>query len=88
MGFKPGDLAIPMVRRPCEHPDCVACRSGRSDFCYTGDYRERGIMKMHGFMTEFVVDEAQLHEPRARRQFAMSPCWSSRSPSPRSLLSR
>jgi threonine dehydrogenase-like Zn-dependent dehydrogenase len=57
--IKAGDLAIPMVRRPCTHPDCIACRSGRSDFCYTGDYRERGIMKMHGFMTELVVDDAR-----------------------------
>jgi threonine dehydrogenase-like Zn-dependent dehydrogenase len=63
VGFKPGDLAIPMVRRPCEHADCVACRSGRPDFCYTGDYRERGIMKMHGFMTEFIVDEAVYMNP-------------------------
>jgi threonine dehydrogenase-like Zn-dependent dehydrogenase len=62
-GFQPGDLAIPMVRRPCEHADCAACRAGRSDFCYTGDYRERGIMKMHGFMTEFVVDEATYMNP-------------------------
>ncbi|HVW87438.1 MAG TPA: alcohol dehydrogenase catalytic domain-containing protein, partial [Bryobacteraceae bacterium] len=56
--LKPGDLAIPMVRRPCNYPECIACRSGRPDFCYTGDYRERGIMKMHGFMTEMIVDEA------------------------------
>ena len=56
-GFRPGDLAVPMVRRPCPHPDCVACRAGRQDFCYTGDFRERGIKQMHGFMTEFVVDE-------------------------------
>ncbi|MDP9172095.1 MAG: glucose 1-dehydrogenase [Acidobacteriota bacterium] len=55
--FKPGDLAIPMVRRPCHHPECVACRSGRPDFCYTLEYVERGIMKMHGFMTEMIVDE-------------------------------
>ncbi len=58
-GLKAGDVVIPMVRRPCEHPECVACRAGRSDFCYTGDYRERGIMKMHGFMTERIVDEAR-----------------------------
>jgi len=57
--FKPGDIVIPMVRHPCAHADCVACRAGRSDFCYTGDYRERGIMKMHGFMTERVVDEVR-----------------------------
>jgi threonine dehydrogenase-like Zn-dependent dehydrogenase len=57
-GFKPGDLAIPMVRRPCAHPECIPCQAGRPDFCVTGDYTERGIMKRHGFMTEFVVDEA------------------------------
>jgi threonine dehydrogenase-like Zn-dependent dehydrogenase len=55
--FKPGDLVLPMVRRPCKHPDCVACRAGRQDFCYTGDFRERGIKQMHGFMTDFVVDQ-------------------------------
>ena len=57
--FKPGDLAIPMVRRPCADPGCVACRAGRPDFCMTGDYLERGIMKMHGFMTDFIVDEVR-----------------------------
>ncbi len=61
--LKPGDLAIPMVRRPCNHPDCVACRSGRQDFCYTGDYKERGIKELHGFMTEFIVDEAMYMNP-------------------------
>ncbi len=57
--FKPGDLAVPMVRRPCEHPECVACRAGRSDFCYTGDFTERGIKQRHGFLTEMVVDSEQ-----------------------------
>jgi glucose 1-dehydrogenase len=61
--LKPGDIAIPMVRRPCAHPDCVACRAGRPDFCYTGDYRERGIVKLHGFMTERIVDEAIYMNP-------------------------
>ena len=46
-----------MVRRPCNHPECVACRAGRQDFCYTGDYTERGIKERHGFMTELIVDE-------------------------------
>src|SRR5438270_8400738 len=41
--FKVGDLVIPTVRRPCDHPECIACRSGRQDFCYTGDFTERGI---------------------------------------------
>jgi threonine dehydrogenase-like Zn-dependent dehydrogenase len=62
-GFKAGDLAIPMVRRPCAHPECMACQASRPDFCITGDYTERGIMKRHGFMTEFVVDEARYMNP-------------------------
>ena len=52
-----GDLVVPMVRRPCPHEICVACRSERQDFCYTGDFRERGIKEAHGFMTEMVVDD-------------------------------
>jgi glucose 1-dehydrogenase len=61
--LKPGDLAIPMVRRPCDHPECLACRAGRQDFCYTGDYRERGIKQMHGFLTEMIVDDARYMNP-------------------------
>src|SRR5882757_557618 len=30
-----GDLVVTMVRRPCGHPECVACVAGRQDFCYT-----------------------------------------------------
>src|SRR5262245_47324345 len=45
-----GDLVVPMVRRPCPHDHCLACRAGRQDFCYTGDFRERGIKMAHGFM--------------------------------------
>ncbi len=54
-----GDLVVPMVRRPCDHADCLACTAGRQDFCYTGDYTERGIKERHGFMTEEVVDDQQ-----------------------------
>lgn len=50
-----GDLAVPMVRTPCPHPECTACRVGRQDFCHTGDYRERGIKQAHGFMAEEIV---------------------------------
>lgn len=56
---RPGDLVVPMVRRPCPHSHCLACRAGRSDFCYTGDFTERGIKQRHGFMTEFVVDDEE-----------------------------
>ncbi len=56
---KVGDLVYVMVRRPCHHADCIPCRSGRQDFCVTGDFTERGIKQAHGFMTEFVVDHEQ-----------------------------
>jgi threonine dehydrogenase-like Zn-dependent dehydrogenase len=52
-----GDLVVPMVRRPCAHDHCAACRAGRQDFCFTGDFSERGIKDLHGFMTELVVDD-------------------------------
>ena len=38
-----GDLVVPMVRRPCPHSTCMACTHGRQDFCFTGDFTERGI---------------------------------------------
>src|SRR5438876_10610085 len=53
--LKPGDLVVPMVRRPCLHADCVAWRARRQDFCLTGDFSERGIKSLDGFMTETVV---------------------------------
>lgn len=54
-----GDLVVPMVRRPCRHEVCAACRQERQDFCFTGDFHERGIKEAHGFMTELVVDDEQ-----------------------------
>lgn len=56
---RPGDLVVPMVRRPCPHDWCTACRAGQQDFCFTGDFTERGIKGRHGFMTEFVLDDEQ-----------------------------
>jgi glucose 1-dehydrogenase len=52
-----GDLVVASVRRPCPHDTCVACRMGRQDFCFTGDFTERGIKEQHGYMTEFFVDD-------------------------------
>ncbi|TMA35197.1 MAG: zinc-binding dehydrogenase [Deltaproteobacteria bacterium] len=68
-----GELVVPMVRRPCPHDHCTACRSGRQDFCFTGDFRERGIGGAHGFMTESVVeDERYLNPvPEALREVAI-----------------
>jgi len=70
---KPGDLIVPMVRRPCPHDYCRACRAGRQDFCFTGDFTERGIKQAHGFMTEFVVDDERYMNvvPRALREVAV-----------------
>lgn len=52
---RPGDLVIPTVRRGCGI--CAACSNFQSDFCYTGLYKERGIHKLPGFLSEEVVDE-------------------------------
>src|SRR5215475_6159561 len=54
--LRPGDLVVAMVRRPCSHPECRPCRAGRSDFCTTGDFTERGIKQADGFLTEYVLD--------------------------------
>jgi glucose 1-dehydrogenase len=70
---RPGDLVVPMVRRPCPHDHCPACRMGRQDFCFTGDFRERGIKQAHGFMTEIVVEDERylIPVPRALRDVAV-----------------
>jgi glucose 1-dehydrogenase len=55
--FRVGDLVVPTVRRPCPHPGCLACRSGHQDYCYTGDFTERGIKEASGYMAEYAVDQ-------------------------------
>ncbi len=54
---RPRDLVVTMVRRPCARPECVACRDGRQDFCYTGEFTEKGIRGADGFLTEFFVED-------------------------------
>src|ERR1700692_268422 len=70
---KVGDLVVLTVRRPCPHASCIACRSGRQDFCYTGDFTERGIKQRHGYMTEFVIEEESYVNvvPRELREVAV-----------------
>ena len=51
---KKGDYALFIVRRGCGK--CYPCLNGRSDMCYTGQYKERGIKGLHGYQAEFVVD--------------------------------
>jgi threonine dehydrogenase-like Zn-dependent dehydrogenase len=88
--LKPGDLVVTTVRRPCAHAECLACTTDRADFCYTGDFSERGIKQKHGFMTEFVVDDehymnvvpqslrdtAVLVEPLTIAEKALEQIWS------------
>jgi threonine dehydrogenase-like Zn-dependent dehydrogenase len=55
--LRPGDLVVPMVRRPCSRLECSACRAGHPDFCESGAYTERGIVGAHGFLAEEVVED-------------------------------
>jgi len=57
--LRPGDLVVPTVRRPCPHDHCPSCREARQDFCFTGDFTERGIKMRHGYMTEFFVEDEE-----------------------------
>ncbi len=65
-GFAPGDLVVPMVRRPCGVAACEPCGVGRQDFCVTGQYTERGIRGAHGFMTGCIVEDARWLVPLPR----------------------
>jgi threonine dehydrogenase-like Zn-dependent dehydrogenase len=49
-GFAKGDYVVSTVRRPCGQ--CYYCDHGDNDFCSSGKYTERGIMRRHGFMSE------------------------------------
>jgi threonine dehydrogenase-like Zn-dependent dehydrogenase len=52
-----GDLVVPTVRRGCG--GCPACDVGQADLCFTGNYRERGIVGLHGFLAEHIVERAE-----------------------------
>ena len=71
--FAAGDLVVGSVRLPCADADCEACRTEHQDFCSTGKYREHGINRLDGFMTEYVVeDRAYLHRvPAGLRKVAV-----------------
>jgi threonine dehydrogenase-like Zn-dependent dehydrogenase len=87
--LKAGDLVVPSVRRPCSHEECISCHAGRADFCYSGDFVERGIKGLHGYLAEFVVederflvkvpaelkDEAVLIEPLTIAEKAIEQIW-------------
>lgn len=54
--LKPGDIVVPMVRRPGK---CIQCRIGRQDNCEDGDFVEAGIRGKDGFMREYFVDDEE-----------------------------
>jgi glucose 1-dehydrogenase len=50
-GLKKGDLVVGIVRRPDPIP-CPNCAVGEWDMCRNGQYTERGIKQIDGFMSE------------------------------------
>jgi len=50
-GLKPGDLVVGIVRRPDPVP-CPNCAVGEWDMCRNGQYTERGIKQIDGYMSE------------------------------------
>ena len=52
--LKKGDYVSVTARRGCN--ECQSCLNGQSDMCFTGRFKERGLHKLHGFFTDYVVD--------------------------------
>jgi threonine dehydrogenase-like Zn-dependent dehydrogenase len=50
-GLEVGDLVVGIVRRPDPVP-CPNCAVGEWDMCQNGQYTERGIKQIDGFMSE------------------------------------
>ena len=50
-GLKKGDLIVGIVRRPDPVP-CPNCAVGEWDMCRNGQYTERGIKQINGYMSE------------------------------------
>jgi threonine dehydrogenase-like Zn-dependent dehydrogenase len=50
-GLRAGDLVVGIVRRPDPVP-CPNCAVGEWDMCRNGQYTERGIKQIDGFMSE------------------------------------
>jgi threonine dehydrogenase-like Zn-dependent dehydrogenase len=55
--LKVGDVVVPTVRRGCG--ECAACAVNQSDLCFTGRIRERGIVGLHGFLSERIVEHTE-----------------------------
>jgi threonine dehydrogenase-like Zn-dependent dehydrogenase len=67
-----GDLVVSTVRRPCPER-CRPCASDQNDMCITGNFKERGIKGLHGFMSERYAESPQylVKLPAHLREFAV-----------------
>jgi threonine dehydrogenase-like Zn-dependent dehydrogenase len=65
-----GDVVVPTVRRGCG--ECAACAVDQADLCFTGRIRERGIVGLHGFLSEQIVEREGnlIHVPAELAQVA------------------
>ena len=70
-GLRVGDEVVATVRRGCGI--CRYCRTGRSDFCETGMFTERGIKARDGYLAEFYVERPEylVRVPRPHRLSAV-----------------
>ena len=70
-GWKAGDLVVSTVRRPCGV--CPQCKAGENDMCSSGKYTERGIMRRHGYMAQYYVEQPLYMNkiPKEIRDFAV-----------------
>src|SRR5262245_48909836 len=70
--FAAGDLVVATVRRPCPEA-CRPCASDQNDMCLTGNFLERGIKGIHGFMSERYAESGRylVKVPARLRPFAV-----------------
>ncbi len=52
---KKGDYVVMIPRHSCGI--CKPCKTGRSDFCETGNYTAAGQHKLHGYFSELYVEQ-------------------------------
>lgn len=57
-GLEVGDWVVAMVRRPDPVP-CRNCAAGEWDMCLNGQYTERGIKGLHGFLAEYYAERPE-----------------------------
>jgi threonine dehydrogenase-like Zn-dependent dehydrogenase len=69
--LQPGDIVCILVRRGCG--ECEPCLNNASDMCLTGRFTERGIHKLDGLLTQYIVDKEMylVKVPPAVRKLAV-----------------